>query len=1334
MLPRVFLLFLLLFTVSYLNLFSEDLRITVSNEDTFGLSYEPGVIDFQPIIINSGISSEKAASYVMPKFESAYNVEKVIGNYSLIVRKELVTVPGADKYSIKKVNISDFKSFDVKMAPVPKRSIDGIEYKINSNINQEIPELFSHRYVGVSGDRHLVELSFVVAYYDVGLGKTMVADKFEVEINFENDGNNVNFSGYKWIGSDPNISLNHNETKNFRRYGEGLNPRKKVKNINSFLDDNLNKQTWVRLEIVKEGVYKVDNSMLSSINVSIGNDEVSSIRVFGIDGQGLSEVVEAEQFNEMNEQEIIVNTNADGSLKEIIFYGSSVRGFKNDDGDIIRYNNPYSKSANYLLTWGGVDGKRANKREFNGTIVNTPKTYSHKYFFEEEVYSPFPFGAGRQYIGNIVNNVTYSTELHNLYPDGIVRYFFSLAHQSIFTSHFNIRENGNLIKGGINIPQISTYTPTRRKFQDISINSSDIASDGRSRINIEYVNEKSISSYGYLDYFEIHYDRYFRAISNEISFFSDSELEGNTEFNINGFSGNTKYLFDVSEANKPKMLKNYSSEGDGVSIRTELNFGEPKKFFASSKLRVPNLYSFKFNDLRSDDIRGDIILITHKSLLGSAEKYKEYRESKGEFSVQIVTTDDIYNNFSMGTVDPTAIRDFIAFAMNNWQVQPRYLLLWGDGHSDYKGINHSAVNYVPPFEFDDNDTSYDEDSNFASDDFYTYVLNDDKRMDIAIGRVTIDSPGSADLFLNKLKHYEDSSSTDSWRTRITLVADDAWVKTSNGNPTRDGASHVVASEFLANNKINKDMVLTKIYLPEYKTVITSEGRRKPDLNQDLATNIKSEGALLLNWLGHGNPSVWAHESVFSKETSVKEYTNYDKLFFLTAATCDFSRFDQSTGRTGADELLLSERGGAIGVFAATRIVYASQNEEINDRFYTNLFMRDSENKYLTVGEALKNVKQGLFEENDQKYFILGDPSMRINIPDYQIVMDKFNGVVIDSSTNIEVKGLSEITVEGHIETNSNEFASDFNGEVKLVFHDGDIDIETESDGIDFYFKKNGGILNISNTRVEDGRFEVTFQLPRDISYSENNGKLFAYAQNDNGLFAKGSFHSLNVYGIDENAVIDNEKPELDIFLDSYNFRKGDAVSSSPLLLVTVKDNMGVNSSGSGIGHRIEAFVDNGEFEVDLTNSYSVDENDNKIGLMQKQLNELAVGRHSVKVRAWDLQNNYIVDSTYFYVKENYFVKVYNVIPNPFVESTSISFEHNITPPFDIEIDIVDIKGNVINQVNGLINTTGVGTVFWDGTDKNNMGISQGTYVFMMKVKDFEGNESHHEGTLLVKVK
>jgi len=1334
MLPRVFLLFLLLFTVSYLNLFSKDLRVTVSNENTFGLSYEPGVIDFQPIIINNEISSEKAESFVLPKFENAYNVEKRIGNYSLIVRKELITVPGADKYSIKKVDISEFKSFDVKMAPVPKRSVDGLDYELASDLGQDLPELFSHKYVGVSGDRHLVELSFVVAYFDMSMGRTMVASKFEVEIDFENDGVNGNFGYRNRIGTDPNISLNHNETKDFRRYGQGLSPRKREKNVNSFLDGNLNEQTWVRLEISKEGVYKVDNSMLSALNVSISKDDISSIRVFGIDGEGLSELVNPEQFNEMNEQEIIVNANGDGSLKEIIFYGSSVRGFKNDDGDLIRYINPYSKTANYLLTWGGIDGKRASSSEFSGTIENTPKTYSHKYFFEEEVYSPFPFGAGRQYIGNIVNNVTYSTDLHNLYPGGVVRYFFSLAHQSIFTSYFNIRENGNLIKDGINIAQISTYTPTRRKFQDISINSSQIASDGKSRINIEYVNEKSVSSYGYLDYFEIHYDRYFRAIGDEISFFSDSELEGNTEFNISGFGGSNKYLFDVSEANKPKLLENYSTSGDGVAIRTELSFGVTKKFFASSKLRVPSLFSLKFNDLRSEDIRGDIILITHKSLLNSAEKYKEYRESKGEFGVQIVTTDDIYNNFSCGTQDPVAIRDFIAYAVNNWEVQPRYVLLWGDGHSDYKGINYSAINYVPPYEFDDNDTSYDEDSNFASDDFYTYVLNDDKRMDIAIGRVTVDSPSSSELFLEKLKFYEDSSSADSWRTKITLVADDAWVKTDNGNPTRDGSSHVVASEYLANNIINKDMALTKIYLPEYKTVITSEGRRKPDLNQDLASNVKSEGALLLNWLGHGNPSVWAHESVFSKETSVKEYTNYDKLFFLTAATCDFSRFDQSTGRTGADELLLSERGGAIGVFAATRIVYASQNEEINDRFYTNLFTRDFENKYLTVGEALKNVKQQLFEENDQKYFILGDPSMRINIPDYQIVMDRFNGVVIDSSSNFEVKGLSEITFEGHIETNGNELASGFSGDIRLVFHDGDVEVETESDGIDFYFRENGGILNISNAKVENGKFTVTFQLPRDISYSENNGKLFAYAKNDNGLYAKGSFHSLDVYGIDENAQKDDEKPEVEIYLDSYNFKKGDVVSSSPLLLVNVKDNMGVNSSGSGIGHRIEAFIDNGEYEVDLTNSYSVDENDNKIGLMQKQLNELSVGRHSVKVRAWDLQNNYIVDSTYFYVKENYFVKVFNVTPNPFVESTEISFEHNITPPFDIEIEIVDFQGRSVNQVKGLVNTPGVGTVVWNGTDKNNMGISQGTYVFMMKVRDFEGNESHHEGTLLVKVK
>ena len=1338
-LPRVF---LLLFFICLNNLMANDLKVIESSEQLLKIKYTPKVVSFKEVLIEEILIEEsqltnqtvnlpenRTISTYIPKIKNAYNIEKSQGNYSVIARKEYITVPGSESFLIKYIKTGKFTETDHQMAPVPYYSENGLVYNYNSdNQKSTEPEFFSYKYVGKSGERHLIELSFVAAYYNSETKKTKLASSYEVEIKFNpNYSSNQSLSDY-----DPNISINHNQTKSFRV--SSITPKKVNKTKSTFLGNDYNSQNWIKLKIDSEGIYRISSGNLSNLNYSINKNDIETIRLFGNGGQILPENVDENQFNSLNEQDIIVNKNSDGSLKEIIFYASAARGFKNENGDIVRYNNPYTKSSSYLLTWGGENGKRANAKEFNSEITNKPQTYTHNYFFEEEVNSPFSFGASRQYIGNIVNNITYSTKLEDLYRDGAVRYYFSLAHKSNYTSYFDIRENGNVIKSDISIAKITTYTPTKRKFKEISINANQISSDGVSKIGIDYINNNSVSAYGYLDYFEIHYDRYFRAIEDELSFFTNGELNGGTEFTISGFSPNTKYVFDITEDNDPKLVKNYSTKSDEISIRENLIFGEKRKYFASSKLKTPTMSKVKYNDLRSTDLSADMILYTHKDLLESANRYKAYRESKGEISVLVVTMEDVYMNFASGMTDPLAIRDFNAYATVNWDKPPKYVLLWGDGHSDYKKLEYKAINYVPPFEYDDDDVTYDEDSNFASDDFFTYVLNDDQRTDIAIGRVTVDSPETAERFLDKLIDYEENSSTDSWRTRITLVADDAWAKASNPRfETRDGTSHVSASEYLANTIISKDMQITKLYLPEYKTIITNEGRRKPDLNLEMAENAKNEGAVILNWIGHGNPAVWAHEVVFSREKSVKEFTNYDKLFFVTAATCDFSRFDQATGRTGADELLLSQRGGAIGVFGATRIVYAGENEIINDLFYKNIFTRDENNNYLTVGEAFNNVKQTQFSENDKKYFILGDPSMRLNIPNYTVKIDSFNGEVVDSASAFDVKGLSIIRIKGHIEANNTAIANDFNGEIKFVFNDGTEDVQTEADGVTFYFKENGGVLNINNAEVVNGEFQVEFQLPRDISYSENNGKLFAFAQNGKGLYAKGIINSFKVNGIDGNAEKDDIKPTINIYLDSERFEKGDAVSSNPLLIVKVEDNIGVNSAGYGIGRKIEAFINDGEVVVDLTNTYAIDKANNKAGFLRKQLNELPVGRHTVKIRAWDLQNNYSIDSTYFYVSSTNFVNIINATPNPFEDGTVVQFEHNINPPFEVDLQVVDNLGKSINNIQTLINTAGLGLIQWNGLDKSGNQVPSGSYMFLIKIIDKYGNISYHKGSTLVKI-
>lgn len=91
-----------------------------------------------------------------------------------------------------------------------------------------------------------------------------------------------------------------------------------------------------------------------------------------------------------------------------------------------------------------------------------------------------------------------------------------------------------------------------------------------------------------------------------------------------------------------------------------------------------------------------------------------------------------------------------------------------------------------------------------------------------------------------------------------MIADDE--KTST---TYEGSEHTAPSETLATTIIPQSFDIHKIYSTTYADVITGAGRRKPDVNKAIIDAI-NEGTLLVNYIGHGSPDVWAHEFIFEK--------------------------------------------------------------------------------------------------------------------------------------------------------------------------------------------------------------------------------------------------------------------------------------------------------------------------------------------------------------------------------------------------------------------------------------------------------------------------------------
>lgn len=280
---------------------------------------------------------------------------------------------------------------------------------------------------------------------------------------------------------------------------------------------------------------------------------------------------------------------------------------------------------------------------------------------------------------------------------------------------------------------------------------------------------------------------------------------------------------------------------------------------------------------------------------------------------------------------------------------------------------------------------YGKDS-YCTDDFFARIDGEDTQPDIAFGRLTVRNVNEANTYIDKIIHYETNTERGVWRNLITLVADDGYTSTGY-----EGYEHTLPSERLANIYIPPSFDLKKIYVADYPVVITGNGRRKPLANADIL-KIMNQGTLLINYIGHGNPDVWAHEYILERSVIIPQLTN-DKYFFLCAATCDFGYYDIPNFQSGAEEILFLKNAGSIATFNSTRLVFSGQNHDLNYELMKNLLnlQRDTMNLSVPLGISVFKTKQIYNTVNSQKFHLLGDPTLRLNVPQYSGNIDSING-------------------------------------------------------------------------------------------------------------------------------------------------------------------------------------------------------------------------------------------------------------------------------------------------------------------------------------------------------
>ncbi len=1088
-----------------------------------------------------------------------------------------------------------------------------------------------------------------------------------------------------------------------------------------------------RISIQRDGVYRISADELRRNGIATDAAAARTIKIFGRGGMELPERVTQSEFAAMHEQAITVRTNGDGSVRDVIFFGGGPSGFVITRDSLVRhFLHHYSKVSSYVLTVGGTDGKRAEIVPApSGTVVNTPTTGVGTIMYEEEVVNPYNSGSGRRWFGRSFENggsITINTLLPGLVRSGMVDYVFSVVSRSTEPGTMTMTENG-LAVAQLGLQPNGYYMDAYVLGTTGSIDAPAIPADNRSVLKFAYKSNDR-SSTALLDFFEIQYPRSLAAIDNAFAFATGKGLSGVTQYDVNGFSGDI-FGYDVTDRVDPVRIENVATTGGMFSVRCALNATSQRLYHLSAALQDVSLSEMAIVNLRADARNVPLVIVTNSALRKSADSMLAYRTKTSGMKGVVVTTEEIFNEFSYGMPDPTAIRDFLQHALTTWTVAPKYVFLWGDGHFDYKNISSAAINYVIPYESDEPDGNTNGLYTNTKDDFFTRLVGDDAIPELAIGRLPITSDAVGMQMIDKIRSYEQQSDEGDWRTRITMIADDS--PTGEGQ-VPDGSLHLRQSETLATKYVPETFQDKKIYLVEYPTENVARGRRKPGVTDDMLSTTNTTGELILNWIGHGNPRVWAHENIFVRETTVPMMTNATKNFFLTAATCDFARFDLPDNQSGAEELVLSQIGGAIGVFSASRVVLSQSNAEINQYFYASLFSREADGRFPLLGDVMLNVKKLYNDDNAEKFFLLGDPTMRLLIPDRTVTIDTINQQAMGDSDVVNLESKATVTVKGFVtKLGSKDIDTSFSGVITISLYDSQVQLTvTDVDGTISNFTKLGAGLNRSSYNVDHGRFEATFVVPKDIAFSTSRATLYGYASSTTGEHAMGMTSNITVGGVADVEYDDFEGPQMSLYMDSRLFKSGDLVRRNPILIVDLNDKTGVNTTGVGIGHNLEAMFDDGEVIENLTNTFTTSLDNSRAGTAVKQIFGLGPGLHTVRVRAWDVLNYYSEQETLFRIESSNDAAIAEDLmnyPNPFSTSTLITFKHNQPQPFDAHVRIFTVNGDMVYDTKLHVEELQTATIPWNARTNDGMSLSSGVYLCVISMTGSDGSTAILSGSM-----
>ena len=956
--------------------------------------------------------------------------------------------------------------------------------------------------------------------------------------------------------------------------------------------------------------------------------------------------------------------------------------------------NPYSENNFYWLNIGGtceslwMESEQISE-ESQETIVSALSFQRH----EKEIINPF--GTGLNWYGETLSNL--SNALQIVFDGNMTE--ISVATLKFKANNATSNSSSCECKIGNAIESIE-FSRQNSHFVEL------VSQISEPLVEIDYFSTEQ-SGMVYLDWIDFIGERKLTFSENSFDFLLLSQTNQTQIVEIETDAENL-LIYDISNVAQPQRILSTATQ-TGFSFHTNLTAGIQKRILLSQDKQTPTLEdlgNYDLNAVRNNILQVDYLIITAADFYDAALELADFHTTFDTLSSEVVLFEDIVNSFGMGIPDPNTIQHFLRWGWNHWETPfPQYLLFLGDGDYDYRNLTGFSQQKIPPFEIETDQSTVGTYSNRASDDHFGFIHGYDRTPDIIIGRIPVRTEEEAQSAVTAIIDYSQNPKWGTWKNRVILCADDL------SEPLSGETQHVNNTENRLLPQIGNGILVNKIYLTEYEEQHNASegGVTMPEANHDLIEAINL-GAVLINYVGHGSPTQWAQEGLLVMDRDLQNITIDDTPPFWVAATCDWARWDDPIQQSMAEELLTT--GSGIGVIAALRPVFGGQNTELVKHVFQQVF-QNSQN--YRIGDAYFNAKLNANTAdlvNDEKFHLLADPALRLAIPQFAIELD--------SLPSREFPSLSIGHVSGTIQMENPL------GETTIVhaqiFDGGNHITRTFSDKSVNYWL-DGNTLFSGKISDDDQNFTLNFFVPKDISYSNEPGKIHFYAFNESlGIDGNGRLDSIYFVGSSE-TITDITGPKIEFLKNERVISNGEKFSTDEILTIKIEDLHGINLTQE-IGHAILLTLDESESDAkNITNQFSYETDSYQKGTIQFGLSEIEQGSRKVTVTAWDSFNNDSENSIQISIMdvENLQISELTNYPNPFKQNTQFYFYTN--QEISIVVDIFTIAGNHIQTIQPEYSfDSGYNRFTWDGRDYFSDRLANGVYIYTLTAHSIETNE------------